>query len=173
MLPRKWRLMSLKTRPHDSFVAVGTYVLIRANLYIIRRYAQPAKWSQKCRSFVTRTPLLFAINERNECIRTKEAYNHPPVEKSLTTFIYFCAPFCATGNDSRRSTSRCVQTTLCGKSVSHRVCVTTRTHPHTQVHAHAHRIFLCQRDERTRGPVSSLARYLEEVRKPRNPPLQF
>lgn len=163
MLPRKWRLMSLKTRPHDSFVAVGTYVLIRANLYIIRRYAQPAKWSQKCRSFVTRTPLpLFAINERNECIRTKEAYNHPPpllpVEKTLTTFIYFCAPFCATGNDSRRSTSKCVQTTLRGKSVSHRVCVTTRTHSRT------HRIFLCQR-----VPLSlslSNTRYLEEVRAP-------
>lgn len=135
------------------------------------------------------TPLpLFAINERKRMyIRTKEAYNHPPplllppVEKSLTTFIYFCAPFCATGNDSRRSASKCVQTTLRGKSVSHRVCVTTRARARTE--------FFCVNETRetnarafsllSLSPSLSLSLSLEHslprgsTGPQRNPPLQF
>ena len=101
------------------------------------------------------------------------------MEKSLTTFIYFCAPFCATGNDSRRSASKCVQTTLRGKSVSHRVCVTTRAHT---PRARARTEFFCVNETRetnarafsllslSLSPSLSLARsntrYLEEVRAP-------
>lgn len=142
------------------------------------------------------TPLpLFAINERKRMyIRTKEAYNHPPplllppppVEKSLTTFIYFCAPFCATGNDSRRSASKCVQTTLRGKSVSHRVCVTTRAHtPRARARAPNFSVST-RREKRMREPlVSSLSpsrsRSLSlehslprgSTGPQRNPPLQF
>ena len=101
------------------------------------------------------------------------------MEKSLTTFIYFCAPFCATGNDSRRSASKCVQTTLRGKSVSHRVCVTTRAHtPRARARAPNFSVST-RREKRMREPlVSSLSlslplsrsrsntRYLEEVRAP-------
>ena len=141
------------------------------------------------------TPLpLFAINERKRMyIRTKEAYNHPPplllppVEKSLTTFIYFCAPFCATGNDSRRSASKCVQTTLRGKSVSHRVCVTTRARIH-RARARAPNFSVStRREKRMREPLvvsslslsPSLSLSLEHslprgsTGPQRNPPLQF
>lgn len=172
--------MSLKTRPHDSFVAVGTYVLIRANLYIIRRYAQPVKWSQKCRSFVTRTPLLFAINERNECIRTKEAYNHPPphfspVEKSLTTFIYtFALHFVPRVMIAGAQRPSACKQRLRGKSVSHQG---VRDNTHAPAHTYTHRHIRTRtpnfsvstrREKReVQSPLSlSLSRYLEEARAP-------
>ena len=103
-------------------------------------------------------PPRFATNERNgEQVRTKKRVTVRPWlrfsrgKESLTTFITFLRSILRSrANDSRRATSKCVQTTLPGKCrLSHRVCVTTCTHLHGE-------IFLCQRDALARKHAAVL-----------------